>query len=393
MTILKQDIDRDIQKISQIEAIPSILEVICRTTRMGFAAVAKVTDQQWVACSVLDKIEFGLQPGEELVLETTICHEIRQHHEPVVIENVDNDEIYARHHTPARYGFQSYISVPIFRKDGTFFGTLCAIDPKPASINNPETIGMFKLFADLISYHIASIEALAIAEIKLEEELKIAELREQFIAVLGHDLRNPITAISNIAQILMREPLPEHLKKFVLILQDSSFRMNSLISNTLDFAQGRLGNGLTMKFEETFNLEKVLTEVVSELKVISPERQIICRFSFNEPVTCDSDRIRQLFSNLLGNALKHGRPESDILVRAGSENGRFTLSVMNRGTKIPDHILPRLFQPFFRGDDSTGKQGLGLGLYIASEIARAHQGTLEVESNEDETTFSYIMKG
>ena len=98
--------------------------------------------------------------GGELMVETTICHEIHKSHLAVVIDNVSEDKTYACHHTPAMYGFQSYISIPIWRKDGSFFGTLCAIDPKPAKLNNPQIIGMFNMYADLISFHLSAIDEL-----------------------------------------------------------------------------------------------------------------------------------------------------------------------------------------------------------------------------------------
>jgi GAF domain-containing protein len=147
----------DIDAINRIPMVPKMLEVICRTTGMGFAAVARVTDSKWLACSVRDEIGFGLMPGSELKLETTICNEIRQSGKAVVIDHVAQDEAFARHHTPAQYGFQSYISMPIICKDGSFFGTLCAIDPNPAKLNNVETIGMFQLFTELISFHLNAV--------------------------------------------------------------------------------------------------------------------------------------------------------------------------------------------------------------------------------------------
>src|SRR6202012_5256896 len=143
-----------------------------------------------------DEIAFGRAPGEELVVETTLCHEIRQHHEAVVIDNVAEDAAYCGHHTPAKYGFQSYISMPIKLSDGTFFGTLCAIDPRPARLNTPQTIGMFKLFAELIAIHLDATDRVAASEARLLSERESSELREQFIAVLGHDLRNPLASIA-----------------------------------------------------------------------------------------------------------------------------------------------------------------------------------------------------
>ena len=153
----------------------------------GFAAVARVTAGRWVACSVRDHIQFGLQPGGELKVETTICHEIRQHGEPVIINDVAQDAVYCGHPTPAMYGFRSYIAVPIVMPDGTFFGTLCAIDPSPRNLATPEIIGSLKLFAELIAFHLDANYRVAETEATLARERELSELREQFIAVLGHD--------------------------------------------------------------------------------------------------------------------------------------------------------------------------------------------------------------
>ena len=147
--------------VGQVPAVPKILEVICRTTGLGFAAVARVTETRWIACAVRDEIAFGLLPGGELTVETTICDEIRASGNMVVIDHVDADPRFCSHHTPARYGFQSYISVPIVLADGTFFGTLCAIDPKPAVLNTPATVDMFTLFAQLIALHLDAFTRVA----------------------------------------------------------------------------------------------------------------------------------------------------------------------------------------------------------------------------------------
>ncbi|MGF7038352.1 GAF domain-containing sensor histidine kinase [Mucilaginibacter lappiensis] len=385
---IEASFEADVEAISKIDAVSSILEVICRSTGMGFAAVARVTTDRWIACAVRDEIQFGLKPGGELVIESTICHEIRQHHKAVVIDHVDNDEIYAGHHTPQMYGFQSYISVPIMLKNGSFFGTLCAIDPRPARLNTPETLGMFNLFADLIAFHLNAIDQLSISESKLQEERKTAELRDQFIAILGHDLRNPVGAVSNVAQLLLRMPLDERVKRLATIVQDSSYRMKGLIDNILDFASGHLGGGIVLNRTENEPLEEILNQIVTELKVVWPGRTINTQFILTEPVNCDGKRIAQLFSNLLGNALTHSEKDSPVSVKAISNQKEFILSINNAGEKIPEAVVDRLFQPFSRGEIKPGQQGLGLGLYIASEIARAHGGTLTVCSTDDETCFT-----
>ncbi len=147
--------------ICRLDVVPKILDVVCEVTGLGFSAVARVTDSQWVACAVRDRIGFGLVPGDELRVETTICHEIRASRQLVVIDDVRSDPLYCAHPTPRMYGLRSYISVPIVTEDGRFFGTLCAISPEPARLNTPATVGMFTLFADLIAMHLDARDSVA----------------------------------------------------------------------------------------------------------------------------------------------------------------------------------------------------------------------------------------
>jgi signal transduction histidine kinase len=391
LTHLSADIQADIEAVGRISVVPTLLEVICRTTGMGFAAIARVTGEKWVACGVRDEIEFGLKPGSELELETTICHEIRQSGEGVIIDHVDQDPAFCKHHTPKMYGFQSYISLPITLKNGKFFGTLCAIDPRPAQVNNPKTIGMFKLFADLISFHLENLEQLVHTETKLQEERKIAELREQFIAILGHDLRNPVSAISNSAQLLLRVSPDGDIAALANIIKNSSYRMTGLIENILDFARGRLGAGIKLDRRDNEPMVKILNEVITELSTIWPQRVLETKFDLAAPVNCDGNRIAQLFSNLLGNAISYGQAGTPVRIEASSDKSEFRLSVVNSGDRIPAATLDRIFHPFSRGEIKPGQQGLGLGLYIASEIARAHEGRLEVDSTDEETRFTLTM--
>lgn len=213
-----------------------------------------------------------------------------------------------------------------------------------------------------------------------------AELREQFIAVLGHDLRNPLASISAGTRLLQRSKLDERADAVIAMMQKSTGRMTCLIDNVLDFARGRLGGGITLALSRQ-PLEPALRQVVDELQSTHPETIIKSEFAMDKLVTADPVRIGQVLSNLLGNALTYGREGEPVTVSAKT-NERFELSVYNAGAPIPPAAMERLFYPFSRGEVRPSQQGLGLGLYIASEIAKAHGGTLDVSSTNELTCFS-----
>jgi signal transduction histidine kinase len=381
---MSETIEQDVVAVSGIRSIPIILDIVCRTTGMRFAAVARVTEDRWIACSVRDDINFGLKPGGELKVETTICHEIRQSGKAVIIDHVAEDPVYACHHTPQTYGLQSYISMPIRLADGSFFGTLCAIDPEPHALNTPETIQMFEMFAEVIGFQLSAVR-------NLLDERNASALREQFIAVLGHDLRNPLASISGGARLLRKEALSARGTQILDLLQGSVVRMSGLIDNVLDFARGRLGGGIALNREAGVNLEPILQQVVNELRLGAAGRAIETDFALPNGVNCDPTRFGQMASNLLANGLTHGAPEKPVRIHAATASSELTLSVVNQGEPIAAATMERLFQPFFRGGAQPSQNGLGLGLHIASEIAKAHGGAIDVASTPQETRFTFRM--
>ncbi len=228
------------------------------------------------------------------------------------------------------------------------------------------------------------------AQATIVSERADSELREQFIAVLGHDLRNPLASINSGLHLLARETLSARGTKVTELMSGSVLRANALIDNVLDFARGRLGGGITLAYDAHTPLEPVLQQVVSELRSIAPAQPIVTHFALHEPISCDHVRIGQLLSNLLGNALTHGAKDQPVRVDATTSLGELVIAVSNGGTPIPEAALGRLFQPFYRGHDRV-RQGLGLGLHIASEIALAHGGTLVARSDAVATTFIFTM--
>ena len=236
------------------------------------------------------------------------------------------------------------------------------------------------------------IDARTNATKSLTSERETAELRDQFIAVLGHDLRNPLAAISAGFRILQRSGALQDQKQLHVLdmISTTVTRMSALIDNVLDFARGRLGGGIILS-RHMVSLENTLEQVVNELRMASPGRTIETKFAIAQPVNCDPTRMGQLLSNLIGNALTHGAPDKPVRAGARAEDGIFELWVANAGEPIPEPAMEKLFEPFFRVDVRGSEHGLGLGLYIASQIAQAHGGWLTVTSNSDETRFTFTM--
>lgn len=148
---MKDEFAAEVAAQGDNDEIRLILEEVCRMTGMGFAAVARVTEERWIACQVLDRIEFGLDPGDELEIKKTICDDIRKCGHPIVIDHIGADPDWRTHPVPVLYGFESYASFPITLADGRFYGTLCAIDPEPRPLSAPATIAALREYAGRVA--------------------------------------------------------------------------------------------------------------------------------------------------------------------------------------------------------------------------------------------------
>lgn len=144
---MQDDLAVEAQRVGDNQRVREILREVCDLTGMGFAAVARVTEERWIACQVLDRIEFGMQPGDELEIMTTICNDIRRCGEAVVIDNIDGNPDWRNHSAPTLYGFKSYASIPLYTADRKFFGTLCAIDPVAREISGSKIVAALEAYA------------------------------------------------------------------------------------------------------------------------------------------------------------------------------------------------------------------------------------------------------
>lgn len=232
--------------------------------------------------------------------------------------------------------------------------------------------------------------AISDAQNTIQTERELAILREQFIAVLGHDLRNPLGAIKTGSALLGRSVLSDRDKSIVSTIAKSSLRMEELITNVMDFARVRLGGGILLELNEVM-IESVITHVIDELMISYPERNVITYFNAKKSVRCDINRLSQMLSNLLANALTHGSVDTPVKIITETQDDILKITVINGGRAIPTDVLETLFEPFTREANTPSKQGLGLGLYIASQIAKAHGGHLTASSDTKETSFIFQM--
>jgi signal transduction histidine kinase len=380
MDVGAQDIE-PVAVIGCIDVVPTLLNVLCEMTGMRAAVVARVTDKVWTACAVKDDIQLGLAPGAQFPVDAT-CEALASP-VPLVIEHASIDPIFRHLQAPTRLPIESYISAPIILANGRRFGNLSALDPNPAKIGEPRIVSMFEQFAALIAAQIDNQLLHDEEHHALLDEREAGELREQFIAILGHDLRNPLHAVFASSDMLERHLTDPALLKFAARIKSNARRMSGLIDDILDFARGRLGGGIGVELTEIENLNAGLLAVVQELQDGQPDCQIIADIGVSCSVRCDLGRLQQIASNLLANALTHGLPQSPVKISAKADAKDLVLQVWNAGEPIPAESLDRIFEPFWRHSLSASRNGLGLGLHICSQIVRAHQGRISVTSTRE----------
>lgn len=211
---------------------------------------------------------------------------------------------------------------------------------------------------------------------------------EQMVGIVSHDLRNPLSAIQMSAYLLERGELTASQRTVLGRIHNSTGRAQRLIADLLDFTLARIGKGLTLK-SSPVQLHQLVSDSVDELAVAFPGRVIEHRRVGEGACVADADRLIQLIGNLVGNAVTYGAPDRPVLVTSAVAPEAIEISVHNQGQPIPPSLQPTLFEPMIRGASGKGDRGVGLGLFIVREIARAHEGGISVHSTpQDGTTFT-----
>lgn len=222
------------------------------------------------------------------------------------------------------------------------------------------------------------------AETREREVREVAEFREMFIGILGHDLRNPLGSITvSAASLLRRGQLAGRDAEAAERIIRNSQRMTRMITQLLDLTRARLGGGLPIEPKLT-DLHEVCRRVAEEF-----EASVLLGIEGEVTGNWDEDRLAEVLSNVVGNAIDHAAPETAVVIKARADGVEAVVEISNQGDPIPADMLPNLFEPFRRAPRSRNAANghLGLGLYIAYQIVLSHGGTLEAHSADGTTTF------
>ncbi|WP_338874383.1 ATP-binding protein [Spirosoma sp. SC4-14] len=401
----------DIERVSRISIVPTLLDVICQTTGMGFAAVARVTENQWITCSVRDDIQFGLVPGGELKIETTICNEIRDSLLPVVIDHVQENALFCNHHTPLMYGFQSYISFPIVLKTGEFFGTLCAIDPKPAQLDNVRIRGMFVAFADLISFHLQQIDLLqqsdhAVKNLSRQLTHSIDENR-QYRHISNHNLQEPLRKLRLFSGMLVdavRKNNTDQAEELALKIDAGAEKFSLMIKDLSDFS---VLNEEVTSFEAT-DLNDLVASVCAQLSSQLKLRTAMVNVGKLPSLLAIPQQLEQLFYHLIHNAIKFSKkdvplvlsissqnfiqPELSNQLQSGHETRYIAIQIADNGVGIEKSQLEKIFDLFSQLPHNKIREGEGFGLAYCRKIIRNHMGLIKIQSEVGQgTTVTLIL--
>lgn len=247
--------------------------------------------------------------------------------------------------------------------------------------------------ADISHFHEAIDQAIAESIDHYTNLIKTSQ--DIFLAILGHDLRNPLSTTIMSSMVLMRNEDDKVISAAARIY-NSAQRMNRLITDLMDYTRGQLGMKLPVVIAPT-NLAKICTNIIEEQQIANPDRSILIEMKGSFDGNWDEQRIDQVFSNLLGNAIQHGNTSTPIKVNLTSSKNSVVIKITNQGKPIPASKIKHIFDPLVRYEenenaDNSQKTSMGLGLYIAREIILAHNGDIKVTSSAAKgTTFEISL--
>lgn len=362
-----------------------ILEELCSQTKMRYGLIRKKDGAKWGNWCVYD------YHSQQIVDKNSdtyvkIYQEIRTGFSPIYIDDSTQCTVDQWAHVLQEFGLKSYISYPIVNKNDAIVGHMSFMNAEPVHLDRNKLETLLPVCSDLIALNFNTIFGLNNVRKELKQELSYTKNRELILTALAHDLNNPVSIVKVISQYLMGSVKDDNQKRLIKKIEEASFRMKGMIDDILDFSSIRLENKPSI-INEYCRIDTLIRQILSEYELL--HKKLIANIEVPTEIRCDQHKMGRTFSNLIGNAIKHGNPDKNIEINASIEDGQFIFSVTN-DVIFPQHLsdLSNLFEPFTRGSNS---KGLGLGLFIAHEIAKLHKGTITVHLDHNTITFKLVI--
>src|SRR4030066_686485 len=387
-----------LQKLYEISFAPapnvkefarSIIKEVARMLDVDGAAIGRFSGNEWNGYAVADNRNLGIEEGMRLPLNETYCETVKNTMSPLVIKDATKSEEFKNHPDYVKYGFRSYLGVPLFIED-ELFGVFCSFNKTTHNYTNSDLILLQLLSKRLELEFIREKYEIGLRFAMMEAEAA-NKAKSDFLANRSHELRTPLNSIIGFSDFLLQSktgPLLDKQKRYIENITKAGEHLLSLISDILDLSKIEAGK---MKLElAKFNLKELIEGCIALFKEKSIRHNIILDYvlEIKGDIVADEQKIRQVLLNLISNAFKFTPDRGSVYVHARKAQdeaaGSFIeIRVVDSGIGISKEDQKKLFQPFQQIDSSVSKkhQGTGLGLNLCKKIIELHGGRIWIESD------------
>ncbi len=311
----------------------------------------------------------------EIRAHPSFCQHIISHTEPLILEDARENPLFSDFPSVQGMGVVAYAGIPLITPEGYALGTCCVVDFKPRKWTKDE----IEILTELAKSVMTEINLRTVAA-QLKKEVKY---KDEFIGVASHELKTPLTSLKAYTQILQKKATSEgntELLNGLTKMDRQLTKLNTLVGDLLDVT--KIERGKLSLQQESFNLSDLAYEIIEDMQKTSEKHTIIFNQVQDTFVNADRERVGQVLTNFISNAIKYSPNADKVIVSITNRNNKMQLSVQDFGLGISADKLKRVFERFYRigGARENTFPGLGLGLYISSEIVRQHAGEIWAES-------------
>lgn len=364
--------------VQQLTALPSILRALCGLTNMGFAALVRLDGEVWQACAVDDVEGLGIAAGDTWRTADTFCGKVRETNQPLRLADISSEEArLPATHMANTLGVMAYFGYPVYRADGSFFGTLCTMGTAPQGCMSAAVIDAASAFSQMIGDRLRAQKSSAVPD----------AVRSKVLSVLGHDLRNPMHSLMAAIEMIQLKPMEPRLQRLMGMVHGSAVRLSELARHTLDYARLQTLDEMPLNIVPAHDCLQTLNTVAAHVRTAYPQRGVDIDASPLSAIDADPGRLEQMLDIVLTHAVKHCGVDQPVRVHCEDMPEGISMRVLVDGYILDAAILAHIFDPFYTVAGEAQTAHLGVGLYLAHAMARAHGGDLTAMLNGTEASF------